>query len=535
MTKSLRGLKFSSVIFTLLISIPMITIFTFLFSGDTENWNHVKETVLFDYIFNTLYIMIGVGLLTTLLGFSTAYLVSIYKFTGSRFFDLALVLPFAIPTYILAFIYNGMFGISGNVTGFILGIFDKNISELPFFWDIQSIEGAILVMSLVLYPYVYLVCRTYLSFESSSIIEAAQTFNLNTWQILKKVIIPISSPAIIAGVTLAIMEAVSDYGTMDYFGVNTFVTGIFRLWEGMGSIEDASKLASILMTFVFILIILERFQRRNKTYKSSGKDFRPITKIQLKGWHNNVAFIICFLPFFFGFLLPFIQLIFWFIESYKTVIDEEFLELLFNTILLGLMSAVIITSIALLVVYNYRMNKDKASSSFVQIIKLGYSIPGAVVAVGILSFFGIINELYLKLFDNSFLVSGTLIAILFGYLVRFISISINNFEAGFNRIPQSYDDAASISGVGSVKTFTKVFIPLIKNSAFASFIVIFIEVIKELPLTMVLRPFDYDTLAIRALELNEQAQTIQSAVPSLFIVLIAMISVILLIKNMKKA
>lgn len=527
-------LKVSSVLIALLICLPMITIFFYLFINDTENWEHLKNTVLFEYVVNTIYIMLGVGILTTFLGFITAYLTSLYSFSFSKFFDYALILPFAIPTYIIAFIYNGMFGVSGNITGYILNLFDKNINEVIFF-DIQSIQGAIIVMSLVLYPYVYLVCRTYLGFESASIIEASKTFNLNNFQILKKVILPISRPAIIAGATLAVMEAISDFGVMDYFGVSTFVTGIFRTWEGMGSVEDASKLASILMTFVFILIILERFQRRNKIYKSSGRDFRPITKEKLKGYKNIIAVIICFIPVFFGFILPFTQMTIWFIGSYENIIDEDFIYLLLRTIQLGVISATIITLVALYVVYNSRLNKDKTSSSLVQIIKLGYSVPGAVVAVGILSFFGFLNEYSLKLFDTSFLIIGTLIAIIFGYMVRFIAISINNFEAGFNRIPQSYDDAASISGIGNFKTFIKVFLPLIKNSAFASFIIVFIEVIKELPLTMVLRPFDYDTLSIRALELNEQAQTIESSVPSFFIVTIGIISVVLLIKNMKKA
>ena len=526
--------KISSVFTTLLISIPMITIFVYLFVSETENWEHIKNTVLFEYIYNTLFVMIGVGVLTTIIGFSTAYLTSLYTFSFSKFFDYGLILPFAIPTYIIAFMYNGMFGISGNITTYILKHMDKNLSEVIFF-DIQSIEGAVIVMSLVLYPYVYLVCRTYLNFESASIIEAAKTFNLSSWKILKKVILPISRPAIIAGATLAVMEATADYGVMQYFGVNTFVTGIFKTWEGMGSIEDASKLASMLMTFLFILIILEKYQRRNKVYKSSGKDFRPIVKTKLKGLNNILATTICFIPFFFGFLLPFVQLCIWFFQSYKKIIDEEFLDLLLKTLQLGLISATVITLLALLIVYNARINKDKTSSSLTQIVKLGYSIPGAVVAVGILSFFGILHKYVLDVLSLDFLISGTVLAVIFGYIVRFIAISINNFEAGFNRIPQSYDDAAQISGIGHIKTFTKVFFPLIKNSAAASFIVIFIEVVKELPLTMVLRPFDYNTLAIRALELNEQSQTIESSVPSMFIVLIGIISVLLLTKNMKKA
>lgn len=530
----LNSLKISSVIIALLISIPMITIFFYLFISSTPNWEHLKNTVLFEYVINTFYIMIGVGILTTFIGFTTAYLTSLYTFSFSKFFDYALILPFAIPTYIIAFMYNGMFGVSGNITSSILELINKNINEVIFF-DIQSIQGAIIVMSLVLYPYVYLVCRTYLSFESASIIEAAKTFNLSNFEVLKKVILPISRPAIIAGTTLAIMEAISDFGVMDYFGVNTFVTGIFKTWEGMGSIEDASKLASILMTFVFIIILLERFQRRNKVYKSSGRDFRPINKEKLTGTKNILATLICFLPVFFGFILPFVQMLIWSFQSYEKIIDEDFFYLLFRTLQLGVISATIITFTALFIVYSFRINQDKVSSITIQIVKLGYSIPGAVVAVGILSFFGILNEYALKLFDTSFLIVGTAIAVVFGYIVRFIAISINNFEAGFNRIPQSYDDAAKISGIGQFKIFIKIILPLIKNSMFASFIIVFIEVIKELPLTMVLRPFDYDTLAIRALELNEQAQTIESSVPSLFIVTIGIISVILLTKNMKKA
>ena len=533
MKNSFSITKISSVFLTLLICIPMLTIFVYLFVSDTENWQHIKNTVLFEYIYNTLYIMIGVAVITTVIGFTTAYLTSLYTFSFSKIFDYGLILPFAIPTYIIAFMYNGMFGITGNITTFILNFIGKDFSEVTFF-DIQSIEGAVIVMSLVLYPYVYLVCRTYLGFESASIIEAAKTFNLSSFEILKKVILPISRPAIIAGATLAVMEAIADFGVMQYFGVNTFVTGIFKTWEGMGSIEDASKLASMLMTFLFILIILEKYQRRNKVYKSSGKDFRPIVKTKLKGYKNILAFTACFIPFFFGFLLPFTQLTIWFFQSFEAILDEEFIHLLLSTLQLGIISASLITILALLVVYNSRINKDKTSNLLVQIIKLGYSVPGAVVAVGILSFFGILNKYVLNLFSTDILISGTIIAVIFGYIVRFIAISINTFEAGFNRIPQSYDDAAQISDIGAFKTFIKVFIPLIKNSAFASFIIVFIEVIKELPLTMVLRPFDYSTLAIRALELNEQSQTIESSVPSMFIVLIGIGSVLLLTKNMKK-
>ena len=254
----------------------------------------------------------------------------------------------------------------------------------------------------------------------------------------------------------------------------------------------------------------------------------------MKGFQNILATTTCFLPFFLGFLLPFIQLCFWFIQSYEDIIDEDFMTLLYQTLSLGFGSAFLITAFAFLFVYNVRINKDTSSSVLTQIVKLGYSVPGAVVAVGILSFFSIVDKYVIDFVSSTFIISGTIVAIIFGYCVRFIAISINTFESGFSRIPNSYDDAAFIFKIGDLKTFLKIYVPLLKNSAYAAFIVIFIEVIKELPLTMVLRPFNYDTLAVRALELTQQGQIIESSVPSMFIILIGMISVILLARNMNK-
>ena len=519
-------LTISSVLLTLLISIPALVLFSNIFSS-SENWQHLVDTVLFEYIFNSLYIMFGVAFLTSIIGFGTAYVTSLFQFTGSRFFHYALILPFAIPTYIVAYVYGGMFDITGSVTTFILNLMGKTLDEVIFF-DVMSIEGAIIVMSLVLYPYVYIISKTYLKAESSSIIDASKTMGLTNFQIFYKVIIPISRPAIVAGVILAVMEAVADFGVMDYYGVSTFVTGIFRTWLGMGSVEDASKLASMLMLFIFILIFLEKYQRRNKRYQSSGKDFRPITKQKLTGFSNIFAFVVCFIPFFFGFLLPFTQMSYWFFLSYEDVIDEDFLTVLYQTLSLGIFSAIIITVLAFIITYNVRLHKSKIADNLTQVSKLGYSIPGAVIAVGILSFFSII--------DRSFdiLISGTVVAVVFGYIVRFIAVSINNYESGFSKIPQSYDDACKTMQIGSFQTFFKVILPLMKSSMMASFIIIFIEVIKELPLTMILRPFNFDTLSVLSHELVGQAQVIESSVPAMFIVLFGIVSVLILAKKMVK-
>jgi iron(III) transport system permease protein len=391
----------------------------------------------------------------------------------------------------------------------------------------MSIEGAILVMSFVLYPYVYLISKTYLNSESSSIVDAAKTMGLTNFQIFYKVIIPISRPAIVAGVILAVMEAVSDFGVMDYYGVSTFVTGIFRTWFGMGSVEDASKLASMLMLFIFLLIFLERYQRKNTRYRSAGKDFKPIKKEKLTGYKNVLAFILCFIPFFLGFLLPFSQMSYWFYLSYKSTINEDFLTVFYQTLSLGIGTSVLITFLAFVFTYNVRVHKSKLADYITQISKLGYSIPGSVIAVGILSFFLIIN----KAFD--ILLVGSIVAVIFGYVVRFLAISINNYESGFAKIPQTYDDACKTMDISSFATFFKVIFPLIKNSIVVSLIIIFIEVIKELPLTMILRPFNFDTLAVFSHELVGQAQIFESSVPAMFIVILGIISVLILAKKMK--
>ncbi len=524
--KILNKLTISSVLLTLLISIPGLILISNIFVT-SDNWSHLVDTVLFEYIYNSLYIMFGVAILTILLGFTTAYITTFFEFSGSRFFHYGLILPFAIPTYIMSYIYGGMFDITGSVTTFILGLLGKSLNEVYFF-DIMSIEGAIIVMSLVLYPYVYLISKTYLKAESSSILDASKTMGLSNFQIFYKVILPISRPAIVAGSILAVMEAVADYGVMDYYGVSTFVTGIFRTWLGMGSVEDASKLASMLMLFIFIIIFLERFQRRNKKYKSSGKDFKPIIKQKLSGVKGFFAWLACFIPFFFGFLLPFSQMSYWFYISYEEIIDEDFLTILYQTLALGITSSILITILAFFIVYNVRVHKSKIADNLVQISKLGYSIPGAVVAIGVLSFFSFID----KNFD--ILISGTVIAVVFGYLVRFIAISINNYESGFSKIPQSYDDACKTMNIDGFYTFLKVIFPLLRGSIMASFIVIFIETLKELPLTMILRPFNFDTLPVLSHELVTQAQIIESAVPAMFIVLFGMVSVLILAKKMVK-
>jgi len=537
--KEYKKLLFFSFLLALIVAVPALIILAHIFVPSSQTWRHLEKTVLFLYAKNSLYIMLSVGFFTALIGFSTAWLTSIYDFRFCKFLQYGLILPFAFPTYIAGYIYSGMLGLNGSITHFILRLLGKKIYEVNFH-DIMSLSGAIFVMSFVLYPYVYIVSKAYLKSESGAIIDASKSLGLNMTQIFFKVILPLARPAIVAGLILSVMESVSDYGMMTYYGVSTFVTGIFRTWLGAGSLDDASKLASILMIVVFALIYLEKTQRKNIKYKSSGKDYRPLVKIKLKGFKAFLAFGICFVPFFLGFLLPFVQMCYWFLISYKEIINASFEGIFYNTFFLALFSAFIITMLGLFFVYAIRRTNLRISEFFTSIVKLGYSIPGAVTAVGILSFLAFFDNTLYEYLKNHFgyaipfLLGGTIFALVFGYSVRMLAISINYFESGFEGIPKSYDDAGKTMNFSGLNMLKKIFIPLLKSSIFASFIIVFIEVVKELPLTMILRPFNFNTLAVETFVLTGQAQIIESAVPAMFIVLLGILSVILLAKNMIK-
>jgi len=536
--KSLKGIFSLGSVIGILVSLPAIIIFLHIFIGENENWTHIVDTVLSRYILNTLWIVIGVGSLTAILGFTTAWLTSIYTFTFIRTLEVGLVLPLAFPTYIIAFTYDGMFGYTGSVTQSILGFLDLSLADI---WipDILTIEGVIVIMSLVLYPYVYLISKASLINQSSNALESARTLGASSFRLFFKVGIPLARPAIIAGSTLAIMEAISDYGAVNHYGVDTFTIGIFRTWNGLGDQAVSAKLAAILMLFVLLIIVIERAVRGKRKFDTSGKQNRPIAKIKLQGTKSILAFIVCFIPMFFGFILPFIQMLIWSARYFADVVDDDFLTLMFNSFALAGVSSFIAIILSLFITFNTRLNPTVNNNIIQRVSMLGYSIPGAVIAVGVLIVLGYLDNQLIGLFkgfgiNTGLIIGGTVIALIYGYVVRFMAISTNSMESGYEKIPKSIDEVSLTLGSSKNNLLRRIHFQLLRPSILAGALIVFVEVLKELPATLILRPFNFDTLAIYALELVGQEQLQESAIPSMALVLIGLGPIVLLMKTMTK-
>ena len=520
------------------VSLPAIIIFLHIFVEENENWTHIVDTVLLRYILNTLWLVMGVGFLTAIIGFSTAWLTTLYRFPLVGTLEIGLVLPLAFPTYIIAFTYDGMFGYTGSITQSILSILDLSLADV---WvpDILTLEGVIIIMSLVLYPYVYLISKASLLNQSSNALESARTLGAGSFRLFFKVGIPLARPAIIAGATLAIMEAISDYGAVNHYGVDTFTIGIFRTWNGLGDQAGSAKLAAMLMLFVLMIIIIERGLRGKKKFDTSSKSSRPLSRIKLKGFKGFLAFLFCFIPIFFGFLLPFIQMTIWSVRYFADVVDDQFLTLMMNSFLLAGVSSIIAIIFSLFLTFNTRTTPTMANKTIQRISMLGYSIPGAVIAVGVLIVLGWLDKQLIQLFgsmgiNTGLIIGGTIIALVYGYVVRFMAISTNSIESGYSKLPKSIDEAAITLGSTKMSLLKRIHLKLLRPSILAGALIVFVEVLKELPATLILRPFNFDTLAIYALELVGQEQLQESAIPAMALVLIGLGPIIILMRTMTK-
>lgn len=525
------------VIFTifiaLMVSIPILVVFGHIFYGSSEVWEHLYSTVLKGYIINSLILMLGVGISTIVIGVSTAWVVTMYQFPGRKIFEWSLILPLAMPAYIVAIAYSGMLDYTGPIQSFLREYFGWNAGAYRFF-DIMSIEGVILVMSFVLYPYVYLIARASFRQQSASVLEVSQSLGQTPLQTFLKVALPLARPAIVGGVSLALMEVLSDFGTVQYYGVDTFTTGIFRAWFSLGDENAATKLATMLMLFVLALIVFERVQRGRAKFDFGSSQYRPVKVYTLGKTQAFTAFSVCFIPLFFGFLLPVTQLMYWSFLTAKEVINREFVSLLTNSFLLAVVASILSVVIALLIAYAVRLYRTYSLRTVSRVATSGYSIPGVVVALGVMIPFAWFDNTLNNFMSRNFaistglLLSGTLFAVIFAYIVRFLAVPFNSIEAGLERISRKVDDASRSLGATPVKTLFLINLPLIKGTLLAAAILVFVDVLKELPLTLILRPFNFDTLAIKAFELAHDEMVPESANAALVIIAAGIIPVIIL-------
>ncbi|QEP43683.1 iron ABC transporter permease [Ectothiorhodospiraceae bacterium BW-2] len=518
---------------TIALAAPILIVVAQLF-GTSNHWQHLVDTVLGGYLINSAILVLGVAIGTLLLGVPTAWLTAMYHFPGRRWLSWALLLPLAMPAYIIAYTYTGLLDYSGPLQSMLRQLFDWHYGDYTF-PDIRTLGGAIIMLSLVLYPYVYLLARAAFLQQSLTALEAAQTLGLNRRQSFFRIAVPMARPAIIAGMALALMETLADYGTVQYFGIDTFTTGIYRTWFGLGDLQAASQLAAMLLLFVIVLLLLEQWSRRHARYHNSrSSSQRPVKLMILSRSRQWLLFALCLMPLLLGFMIPAIQLGLWSVESYHRVVDEQFWALVANTLKLALITALLAVVIALSIQLLRRFQPSKGLSTAAKVVSFGYAVPGAIIAVAVLTPLGWLdqqlNRLGTALFDITpgLLLSGTLFALIFGYLIRFLAVAINSVESGMGKIDPHIDDAARTLGYPPRTMWYRLHLPLLRGSLLTALLLVFVDVMKELPATLVLRPFNFNTLAVRTFELAADERLADSAPSALMIVAAGLIPVVLL-------
>ena len=518
----------------LLIATPILFIVASVFAETGEIWQHLATTVLPEYLQNSFTLMVGVGLGVSLIGVGTAWLVTMCRFPGSRILEWALLLPLAAPAYLLAYTYTHLLDFFGPVQTALRSVFGWVSVNDYWFPEVRNIWGAIAMLLLVLYPYVYLLVRVAFLEQATGMLEASRCLGCNPWRSFFTVALPLARPAIASGVALVLMETLGDFGTVQYFGVTTFTTGIYRTWFGMGERLAAAQLAAVLMLFIAILILLERLSRSQARYYQAGGSFQSAQKYQLSGFRAIFAILACVLPLTLGFIVPALYLLYLTVANAEYTLNKSFWDLAQNSLILAVISAILASAIALFLAYGERQGKSWLLNFGVRISAMGYAIPGTVIAVGILipvtRLDKAIDNWMRATFEVSpgLLLSGTIVALIFAYLVRFLAVSFNAVESSLEKIKPSLDEASRSLGHNVRSTLLRVHTPLMWGGILTAVMLVFVDVMKELPATLLIRPFNFDTLAVQVYQYASDERLIEAAAPALTIILVGIIPVIFL-------
>ena len=501
------------------IALPILFVFSSIFTQSGAIWAHLAATVLQDYIVNSLWLMLLVGTGVCLIGVGTAWLVTMCRFWGSRWLEWGLLLPLAAPAYLLAYAYTSMLNYFGPVQTALRNLFGWTRVQDYWFPEIRSLWGAAVMLLLVLYPYVYLLARVAFLEQSVCTMEASRSLGCSPWRSFFAVALPLARPAIMAGLALALMETLNDLGTVEYFGINTFTTGIYRTWLGMGERAAAAQLAAFLMIFVLILIVLERRSRSAAQYYDSSSSIARLTPFQLNPWQSLLALIACLLPVCLGFIIPGSYLLQLTLNNLDSAFGQDFWDLAKHSFILASITAIAAMIISLVMAYGQRLEPNWLMKAAVRIAAMGYAIPGSVIAVGVLipvaGLDNIIDRWMRATLNIStgLLLSGTIFALIFAYLVRFLAVGFGSVESSLNKISPSLDDASRSLGYGSTSTLWNVHTPLMSGGLLTSAMLVFVDVMKELPATLVIRPFNFDTLGIRVYQYASDERLAEAAAP----------------------
>lgn len=531
---TLSPLLLVCIVVAVLAALPVASVGLNLFVGGTSaTWSHLSQTVLPEYILNSALLCLGVGTGIALMGVSTAWLTAMHDFPGRRFFEWALVLPLAMPAYVLAYVYTDFLQFVGPVQTWLRDTFGWSYGDY-WFPDVRTLPGAMLMFMCVLYPYVYLLARAAFLERASGMLEAARTLGMGPWQAFFRVSLPLARPAIVAGVALALMETLADYGTVAYFAVNTFTTGIYRAWFSLGDRVAAAQLAAMLLAFVLFLLMIERVSRGRARYHNTTGRNRPMAGARLNGPAAQVALFACLLPLLIGFVLPAILLLRMALTEGDAQFGERFLILSRNSFMLAGITAAIAVLLAVLLAYGARLSKRPLARGLNRLVGLGYAVPGAVIAVGVLipvtRLDNWLAAQWQAWFDYNpgLILTGGIAALVYAYLVRFLAVALHTVEDSLAKITPNMDDAARCLGYRQGETLRRVHAPMLRGSLLTAGLLVFVDVMKELPATLVMRPFNFDTLATQAYTLASDERLAEASTAALAIVAVGLLPLIAL-------
>ncbi len=497
----LNGWTIGTVMIAMIAITPIVAVIFISFTPSDDIWAHLVSSVLPLYVSTTLLLMIGVGIGTLVIGVGTAWLVSMCRFPGKSMFEWALLLPMAMPAYVIAYLYTDILEYAGPLQTMLRDLFGWTTKREYWFPEIRSLGGAISMMTLVLYPYVYLLSRAAFMEQSICVLEASRVLGRGPVRSFFSVALPLARPAIIIGVSLVLMEALNDFGTVDFFAVSTFTLGIYDVWLNMNNVAGAAQLAAVLLLFVMVLVVAERFARRKKRFHHTTSKYKALPGYRLEGRARNVAVIACALPVVFGFVLPASVLVGYSFIHYETALNVAFLGYAFNSFMLSSVAAVLALAIGIFMAYGVRLRNERLLKVMVRLASLGYAVPGSVLAVGVLVTLGTVDNGIDGFMRQTFgistglLFSGTIAAVTFGYLVRFLALAFGSVEASLGKITPNMDGASRSLGHSAMSTLWRVHLPMIRASILTASMMVFVDCMKELPLTVILRPFNFHTLA----------------------------------------
>ena len=524
MLRSLNVWFFLSLLISVIVLIPILTVSVSFFEDTSRYFEILKDTFLLEYIFNSVVLLIGVLIVTFFLGIGSAYVVSFYEFPGVNFFKWALILSFAIPPYIYAYSLFAFFDNYGTAFTLLKSLFGEGEynKQIPKF---DGMFGLIMSISFSLYAYVYILTRSSFLYQSQNLIELGKNLGFSKLKSFYSIILPSARPAIVAGLSLVAMETLAEFGAVDFFSINTLTTGIYNAWITFDDLAFANRISFFLLLFIFILFLTENLSRKKAKYHLESKgSFKQKEKLKLSGTKSLMAFLFCFILFFLSFIFPLSQMLYWTIKFPENFFDINLINLLINTLYLVSLSSLVLIIFALIANYGNRVSKNKILNLLSTLSISGYAIPGVILAVAFITFIAWFDDNVIKslgFLSIKKIFIGSILGLVIVYFIRFYSLAFNGIKSGYEKINIAVDESAYLLGYSKRKTFFKIHVPYLRNSLLLVAILISLEIIRELPITLVLRPFNFETFATTAYISASEDLLEAAAVPSLFLILIA--------------